>query len=57
MAHHDNRFRPHLVLLEDRNAASDTLNAILGNLGVSSLFGSSQADSGTFAPPLIIICR
>ena len=55
MAHHDKRFRPHLVRLEDRNAASDTLNAVLANLGVSSLFGSNPADTAIFASPLILI--
>ena len=54
MAHRDNRTKLHLVRLEDRNAASDTLNAILGNLGVSSLFGSGPTDSGISAPPSLL---
>ncbi len=55
MARHEKRFRPHLFRLEDRNPCSDTLGAILANLGIASLFDSGPADSATFAPPLIII--
>src|SRR5713101_1894011 len=54
MARHDKRFRPHLFRLEDRNPCSDTLGAILANLGIASLFDSEPADSSTFAPPSLL---
>ena len=50
MGHDDNRFRPHLFRLEDRIAASDTMHAILANLGIASIFDTSSLDSAT--PPL-----
>ena len=50
MDRHDNRFRPHLFPLEDRNAASDTLHYLLGALGVASIFDPVSFDYATPPP-------
>ncbi len=46
-------FRPRLEWLEERNAASDTLNALLNNLAVGSIL--DPMPSGQFAPPRAIL--
>src|SRR5438445_13125030 len=50
MARPDRRVKLHLVRLEDRNAASDTLHYLLGTLGIASIFDTSSFDTATTPP-------
>lgn len=45
MIRHNRRVKLSLVRLEERNAASETLHAVLGNLGIASIFDTSSLDS------------